>query len=108
MPLDMRNDIRSMDADGVPRAEIARVLGVSRNTVAKYADMGDMSPAAPVPAPRARRALAGHEAWGESLLEADLGAPRKQRHTARRVYDRLVSERGYAGSYSTVRRFVRE
>lgn len=29
MPLDTRNDIRSMDADGVPRAEIARRLGVS-------------------------------------------------------------------------------
>ena len=37
---------------------------------------------------------------------ADLGAPRKQRHTAKRVFDRLVDERGYGGSYSTVRRFV--
>ena len=34
-PLDMMNDIRSMDAGGVPRAEIDRRLGVSRNTVAK-------------------------------------------------------------------------
>ena len=42
VPLDMMNDIRSMDAGGVPRAEIARRLGVSRNTVAKYADMDDM------------------------------------------------------------------
>ena len=32
MPLDMRNDIRAMDADGVARAEIARRLHVSRNT----------------------------------------------------------------------------
>ena len=39
VPLDMRNDIRAMDADGVARAEIARRLHVSRNTVAKYADM---------------------------------------------------------------------
>ena len=38
VPLDVRNDIRSMDADGVPRAEIAKRLRVSRNTVAKYAD----------------------------------------------------------------------
>lgn len=49
VPLDTRQDIREMDARGVPRAEIARRLGVSRNTVAKYADMGDMSPAAPSP-----------------------------------------------------------
>ena len=106
VPLDMMNDIRSMDAGGVPRAEIARRLGVSRNTVAKYADMEDMSPVAPTPAPRSRPALAGHEAWVESVLESDLGAPRKQRHTAKRVYDRLVGERGYEGSYSPVRRFV--
>lgn len=103
VPLDMMNDIRSMDAGGVPRAEIARRLGVSRNTVAKYADMEDVSPAAPTPAPRSRPALAGHEAWVESVLESDLGAPRKQRHTAKRVYDRLVGERGYEGSYSTAR-----
>ncbi len=50
VPLDVRNDIRAMDADGVARAEIARRLRVSRNTVAKYADMEDMSPAAPGPA----------------------------------------------------------
>ena len=106
--LDTRNDIRSMDADGVPRAEIARRLGVSRNTVAKYGDMEDMSPAAPAPAPRARRALEGHEAWLAATLEADLSAPRKQRHIARRLYDRLVAERGYEGSYSTVRRFARD
>ncbi len=43
-----------------------------------------------------------------AVLEADLGAPRKQRHTARRIYDRLVAERGYGGSYSTVQRRVRE
>ena len=35
------------------------------------------------------------------------GAPRKQRHTAKRIYDRLVGERGYEGSYSTARRRVR-
>lgn len=38
VPLDTRNDIRSTGADGVPRAEIARRLGASRNTVAKYDD----------------------------------------------------------------------
>ncbi len=55
VPLDIRNDIRLMDAEGVPRAEIAQSLGVSRNTVAKCADMEDMSPAVPVFAELNRR-----------------------------------------------------
>ena len=95
-----------MDARGVPRAEISRELGVSRNTVAKRADMEDMSPAPPVPARRARPAVDAYAAWAGSVPEADLGAPRKQRHTAKRIYDRMVDELGCAGSYSSVSRFV--
>lgn len=83
------------------------MLRASRNTVAKYADMEDMSPAAPMPQRRGRPALEGNEEWVAGVLEADLGTPRKRRHTARRIYDRLVAERGYGGSYSTVQRFVR-
>ena len=106
VPLDTRQDIREMDAAGVPRAEIARRLGLSRSTVAKYADAEDMSPSAPLPQERPHPATDAHAAWIDSVLESDLGAPRKQRHTARRIYDRLVAERGYEGSYSSVRRHV--
>ena len=41
------------------------------------------------------------------LIE-DQELPRKQRHTAIRVYDRLVAEYGFRGGQSTVRRYVRE
>ena len=108
VPLDVRNDIRSMDAEGVPRAEIARRLRLSRNTVAKYADMEDLSPEPPAPADRPHPAIDPHAAWIDGVLESDLGAPRKQRHTAKRIYDRLVEERHYGGSYSAVQRHVRE
>lgn len=109
VPLDDVNDIRTLPAAGVPRAEIARRLRLSRNTVAKYADMADMSPAAPEARKRRRRALSPEDAaWIDAVLQADLGAPRKQRHSARHIYDRLVAERGYGGSYSTVQRRVRE
>ena len=40
-------------------------------------------------------------------LEADAFMPRKQRHTARRVYDRLVAEQGFDGSYPIVQRCVK-
>lgn len=41
-----------------------------------------------------------------SWLKADEEAPRKQRHTAKRVYDRLCEEFGFKGADSTVRRYV--
>ena len=44
----------------------------------------------------------------EGWLEADRSAPRKQRHTARRVWQRLVEEHGAAVGESTVRRYVAE
>jgi transposase len=43
------------------------------------------------------------DAW----LEGDLKAPRKQRHTARRVWQRLVEERGAVVSERQVCRYVR-
>lgn len=89
VPLGTVNDMRSMDAAGRPRPEAAPAPRVSRNTVAKYAEMEDVPPAAPTPQRRGGPALEGNEEWVAGVLEADLGTPRKQRHTARRIYDRL-------------------
>ncbi len=44
----------------------------------------------------------------DGWLEADRTAPRKQRHTARRVWQRLVEEHGAQVGESTVRRYVAE
>ena len=49
VPLDTVNDIRSMDATGRSRSEIARVLHVSRNIRAKYAGMEVVSPTVLLP-----------------------------------------------------------
>lgn len=42
------------------------------------------------------------------ILEADKTAPKKQRHTAIRIHQRLQQEHGYEGSYTSVRTAVRE
>jgi transposase len=44
----------------------------------------------------------------DSWLTADLEAPRKQRHTAKRIHERLVGERYADVSERQVRRYVRE
>jgi transposase len=43
----------------------------------------------------------------DAMLLADLDAPRKQRHTAQRIFDRLVDEHQAVISYSTVRQYVK-
>ena len=47
-----------------------------------------------------------HQATIRAWLVADLSAPRKQRHTARRIWQRLVDERGATVAESTVRAYV--
>ena len=42
----------------------------------------------------------------DEWLEADRLLPRKQRHTIRRVHDRLLAETDYDGEYSTTMRYV--
>ena len=44
----------------------------------------------------------------DEWMEADRKVPRKQRHTATRIYARLRDEKGYPGSYSSVKRYVRK
>jgi transposase len=53
--------------------------------------------------------LAPFKGFIDEMLRADLDAPKKQRHTARRVLARLVDEHGATDlSYSTVRDYVRK
>jgi transposase len=58
----------------------------------------------PRPAPKLDPLKPIIEAW----LEADKDAPRKQRHTARRIWERLVDEHGAEIAEPTVRRYVAE
>jgi hypothetical protein len=93
----IRRDAREK---AVSVSDLARVHGVHRRTVrAALADSTPPPRKAPV-----RVALAvgprleNIRAW----LVADLDAPRKQRHTARRVWQGLVDEHGATAAESTV------
>jgi transposase len=48
-----------------------------------------------------------HLAWIHEVLEHDKQEPVKQRHTAKRIFDRLKVERGYTGGYTMVKEVVR-
>lgn len=91
---------------GKSRREIARETGHSRNTIKKALQGQPWSygPRRHQPYPVLGPYLSIIDGW---LLD-DRKAPKNQRHTAHRVYDRLVAEHGFSGSESTVRHYVRE
>ena len=91
---------------GLSISEIARQTGHSRKTVRKMLqkEHPDYSCRETQPMP----ALGSFAEIIDRWLEQDKKQPRKQRHTARRVYHRLVKEHGFKGSEPAVRRYVRQ
>lgn len=106
IPMPKQQDIRRLDRQGVSRSEIARRPDVDRATVAKYADMDDMTPKPPTDRRRGSK-IDPYAALVDGWLEADRMLPRKQRHTAKRVHDRLRAETEYDDEYTTTLRYVR-
>lgn len=85
-------------------SELSRETGHSRNTVKKAlrGEAWGYSERKKQPFPILGRYLEIIDEW----LQEDRDVPKKQRHTARRIYHRLVEEHGYKGGESTVRRYV--
>jgi len=106
--VDKIDDIRRLGRGGASVASIARDTGVSEPTVRKYLREPDLSerPPAVGRAPESPL-LEPFAALVDSWLLEDRRCWYKQRHTAKRVFDRLVAERGFEGSYTTVQRYVR-
>jgi hypothetical protein len=69
--------------------------------------LADACPPARKVVTRVRPALGPWETTIEAILEADQKVPRKQRHTARRIWKRLVAEHGAGVAETTVRAYVR-
>ena len=96
---------RDRVGDGLSTRALAAKYGVHRRTVRQALESA-------VPPPRKRAegrpapALGAYRALIDGWLEADRGVPRKQRHTARRVWRRLVDEHGALVAERTVREYV--
>lgn len=99
--------IRREARDGTSKRAIARKYQVSRKTVDAAIASAWPEPRKKLP-PRGSR-LDAYQAVIDEILRADLDAPRKQRHTAVRITDRLVTEHRAAGiTYQMVRSYVAE
>jgi len=93
--------------EGVSQREAARRLGHSRRTVRKAVEHSSPPPYQ-LKNERPRRVLGSFESFPDSWLQEDEKRPRKQRQTAKRMYERLRDEHGFTGCYETVKKFVRE
>jgi transposase len=97
---------RFVFVEGKSRREAARVFGLSRDTIAKMcrysAPPGYVRSKAPE-----RPKLGPLVPVIDAILESDKTAPPKQRHTAKRIFERLRIEHGYAGGYTVVKDYVR-
>ena len=85
------NDIRRLGREGKNVSEIARAVGVCRDTVYKYLKADDLSPKIPVRKGRKSK-LDPYRPPVESWLDEDRECWRKQRHTASRIWRRLADE----------------
>ncbi len=107
--MDLYAEIRKRYLEGESIRSISRVLGVSRQTVTKYCE-GRNHPEVRKPYERVPSVITNQvKEFILSCFDADeQEGVKKQRHTAKRIYERLVKEEKFKGSYSTVRTAVRE
>lgn len=96
--------IRRDHRGGMKIREIERKYNVSWRTVRNAVDSVWPAPRKQLP-PRPT-ALDPYKPVIDGMLQADLDAPRKQRHTITRIFHRLVVEHGADVSYQMVRRYV--
>lgn len=98
------------EQEGRSQREIARTLGISRKTVKKYLDGSSV--------PWERSGTSGRTPYvitdevlnfiKSCLQEDETENIKKQKHTARKIHERLVDELGFLGGESTLRPIVAE
>ena len=92
---------RDSRVGGLSGRELARKYRVRRRTVALALSSAWPEPRKKLP-PRTSR-LDPRKAEIDRILRADLDAPRKQRHTTKRIFERLVAEHDGTGTPSPIR-----
>jgi transposase len=99
--------IRQAHREGLSSRQIAKQLGVGRDTVRKALQHAEPAPYT-LAQPRSAPVFGPFRPFVDEILAADETAPRKQRHTASQIYRRLVAEKGYTGKYDQVRRYLQQ
>ena len=97
---------RAVVVDKMSEREAARQFGLARETVRKMLRYS-IPPGYRRQQPARRPKL---DAWSviiDQILEQDKAQGKKQRHTAKRIFERLQAEHGFTGGYTIVKDYVR-
>lgn len=97
---------RAVVVDKMSEREAARQFGLARETVRKMLRYS-IPPGYRRQQPARRPKL---DAWTgiiDQILEQDKAQPKKQHHTAKRIFERLRTEHGFTGGYTIVKDYVR-
>ena len=92
--------------EGVSRRQVLRETGMHWRTLEKMLQHSE-PPGYRQCKPRPKPKVGAYQERIEQILKEDEGMPRKQRHTAKRVWERLREE-GYTGGYTAIKDAVRE
>ena len=98
---------RAVQVDGMSIRQAAREFGLSRKTIRKMLAYS-VPPGYERKKPVLRPKLGPWLGIIDQILEDDKSQPKKQRHTAKRIRDRLKEEHGFGGGYTIVKDYVRE
>jgi transposase len=97
---------RRVLVEGVSRRQVLRETGMHWRTLRKILTHSE-PPGYRQQQPRPRKKLGAFLERIQQILKEDQALPRKQRHTAKRIWERL-REAGFTGGYTVVKDAVRE
>jgi transposase len=98
---------RAVYVDGMSIRQAAREFGLSRKTIRKTLQFS-VPPGYRRNKPVQRPKLGPWLGIIDQILVDDQSQPKKQRHTAKRIWDRLKAEHGFDGGYTIVKDYVRQ
>lgn len=97
---------RKVLVEKVLKRQICREYKISHHTLAKMLALVEPPGYQQGPGERPRPKLGLFLGVIEEILRLDQTAPKKQRHTTKRIFERLRDEDGYTGSESHLRRYL--
>ena len=98
---------RAVMVEGMSIREVSRVFGLHRETVGKMLAYS-APPGYRRQSPPGKPELEHYTGIIDRILDDDHRVPRKQRHTAKRIFERLRDEYGFDGGYTIIKDYVRE